>query len=260
MKVLRLKVVAGKNAAALQQHILQTGAGQGIEPGFEIVPVQFLQKAAHSALLQFLQNGGGLGAHGIRSQSVEELVQRQRLRALVKALCQPLDQIRFVPGRNPPQVRILPADALHGIGYVENVAQPGAFRALVDEGNAPRSGLDHPVEAAVPQGEGSAGRGLRLLGVNQELILEGVAVHPTGGVQIEHPRLGRLGHILCNLLGEVVDLLIGFCQFLTSFSWGGKTRPNGQFGVLISKERRKSGSFPVPAESSCGAGIESRRG
>ena len=148
---------------------------------------------------------------------MEKFIQQQVFRVLVKALCQPLHQQILPHCRDFPEIRILPADALHGIGYVENVAQPGALRALVDEGNAPRSCLDHPVEAAVPQGEGSAGRGLRLLGVNQELILKAVTVHPAGGIQIEHPRLRGLRHILCDLLGEVVYLLIGFCQFITSF-------------------------------------------
>ncbi|MBQ8935921.1 MAG: hypothetical protein IJ049_05985, partial [Oscillospiraceae bacterium] len=211
-KILRRKVVSGVKPTASQQHIFQAGVHGIAEPDGQIALVQTLQKAAVRLLHQLRHGIVHLVYRGVDGEGVEQIVQCQILRLRLKAVCDPLNDIMLRSRGNAPEFRrsaVRPAD---GVAYVKDVFQSGALSTGVNEGNAPCTTHDSPVKSALPQLIGGAGSSLRLLGVDEHLLLKRVTIHSGCGIQIEHPRLRGLGDARDGFQRQFLYFLIGFRQ------------------------------------------------
>ncbi|WP_415535890.1 hypothetical protein [Dehalobacter sp. 4CP] len=70
-----------------------------------------------------------------------------------------------------------------GIRHVKHIAQVGAAPAVVDKGDALGALVHPPAQFLVPYLNRSAGGRIGTLGVNQQLVLEGVLVVPSRRLQ-----------------------------------------------------------------------------
>ena len=102
-----------------------------------------------------------------------------------------------------PKIRaagLLPAA---GIGYVEHILDFRIVAAGVDERDALAPAPDIAPHGLVPEIVVRAGRGLRALGVDHELLMVGVLVKPRRRGEKAGPRLQAAGELLGCLIGHL---------------------------------------------------------
>jgi hypothetical protein len=65
-----------------------------------------------------------------------------------------------------------------GIGHIKHIAQPGRGLAIIQQGYAFGTSLDIAVILLIPFVIGSAGSGIRALGMDGQLVLETIGIEP----------------------------------------------------------------------------------
>ena len=89
------------------------------------------------------------------------------------------------------------------VGHVEYIPKPGTVAAGVDQGDPPAPAPHIAVHGVVPKLVVRAGRGLRPLGVDHQLLVIGVLIQSCGGGEKTRPRLQAAGDLLCGLVGQL---------------------------------------------------------
>ena len=202
-KVLVLQIVAGVQAAAGQDGVLDAGGQEIFIAHLQIEIVQFFQEAVPRVIAQVLQLlpvGPAYGASDLLHEYPANIV-------LLRGTILPVQRFRNSAGflrRHLPQIRLArPTDGA-GVGYVKDILQLGlAPLVLPNEGNALGPGLHPPPHSVVPQLHAGAGRSVRALGVDQELVAERIFIEPACGAQIPLPAVhiprDGLGGVACQL-------------------------------------------------------------
>ena len=139
-----------------------------------------------------------------------------------------------------PKVRAAGVFSAAGVGHFEYISQPGIIAGGVDQSNATGAAPHIPAHSIVPQVIFRAGRCLRALGKDHQLLVVGVLIQPRSGGQKGRPLLVAAGDLLrrvvCHLRVE-----LQFSRHLCPPSQSPGTNPASQ------KPRRSS----VPAWKWC---------
>ena len=138
---------------------------EGTVNGADDVPLILIPIFSRQLLGDLLQ----LGGEAIRTGSVKAALQRRSYHVLVFRLILP--EVRVQPG-------LIPAD---GIRDIEHIAQDGPALAAVNEGNALGAAPDVPAHPLVPEVPLRAGGGFGPLGVDHQLLREGVFIETASG-------------------------------------------------------------------------------
>ena len=93
-----------------------------------------------------------------------------------------------------PEMHVLPAAPGLRISHVEHIFEAHAPAGLIQQDNAFRAALD-PAFELVPDRDRGAGRGVRVLGVNEDLIVRAVFIHPRGGGKKRRPFFRICGNV-----------------------------------------------------------------
>ncbi len=172
-KVLVLQIAAGVQAAAGQECILDTGSQDIPKADLQVEVVQLLQQAVRRIIAQVLQMvpiGLAHSPFGLLHECPAEV---SRLRGAV----QPVQGLGdggavFLP--QFPQVGRPRSLHRAGILHIKDIFQARPAAVLADQGNALGERLYPPPHGPVPQLHTGTGGGVRALGVNEELVIEGV--------------------------------------------------------------------------------------
>ena len=184
-KIFILQVTGRVQAAAFEKSILDAGGQKVLESYFQIEVVQLLQKTARRIAGQIIQM---LPVDLVDSGAV---FLPQRLHD---------GSVMFLP--QLPQYGRFASPDRTGIRHIKDVLQPGpAAAVLADEGDSYRPGPDPPPHPLIPQLHTGAGRGIRPLGVDQQLVIEWVFMETRSGVQILLPA----GRIPRNGMGGLIS-------------------------------------------------------
>ena len=180
-KVLVLQILAGVQAAAGQDRILDAGGQEVFIAHFQIEVVQFLQKTAPCVIAQVLQIVPVGPAHSVFSLFHELPADVCFLAGAVLTL----QCLRHSAGfffRQLPQIRLTrPTDGA-GVSYVKDIFQARpSTRTSPNEGDPLGAGLYPPPHGVVPQLHAGAGGGVRALGVDQKLLIKTVFIEAAGG-------------------------------------------------------------------------------
>lgn len=185
-KVLVLQIVAGVQAAAGQDGVLDAGRQEVPIAHFQIEVVQFLQQTALRVVPQVLQVIPVDLAHGAAGLLHELPADARFLAGTVL----PLQRRRHSPGFfscHFPQVgRPCPTNRA-GVGHVTNIFQVGPSGALPNKRDTLGAGLHPPPHRVVPQLHAGAGGGVRALSVEKELVIEGIFEQAGRSTQIVFP-------------------------------------------------------------------------
>ncbi|WP_202621041.1 hypothetical protein [Pseudoflavonifractor sp. 524-17] len=175
-----LQILAGVQAAAGEDGILDAGGERPPEADLQIEFIQLLQQTAPHVIAQVRQivpvnpvrNAVGL---------LHELPAKVRFRCgAVPALQRRPNRAIFLRRQFPQVGRPRPPHRA-GVGHIEDVLQMRPSAAvLFDESNALGPGLHPPPHGLVPQLHTGAGGGVRPLGVDQELVVKGIFIEPGG--------------------------------------------------------------------------------
>ena len=109
-------------------------------------------------------------------------------------------QVRFFQRPQPGRTALPPGA---GVGDVKDIPQRRAASAVVHKGNSPRTAFDVPPHAAVPEIICCAGRGVRPLGVDHELIQVRILIEPGGGLQKSRPSAEAAGQLHRRMVGHL---------------------------------------------------------
>ena len=93
-----------------------------------------------------------------------------------------------------PKPHVLSAAPGPRVRYVEHVFQAYAPAGLIQQGDPLGATLD-PAFELVPDGDRGAGRGIRVLGMNEKLIIHAVFIHSRGGGEKRRPFFRICGNI-----------------------------------------------------------------
>ncbi|MFT9057201.1 MAG: hypothetical protein ABF449_11430 [Ethanoligenens sp.] len=93
-----------------------------------------------------------------------------------------------------PEPHVFPAAPGLRVRHVEHIFQAGSVPALIQKGD-PFCAALYPAFEPVPHGNGGAGRGVRALGVDEDLIVHAVFIHLRGGIQKRHPVFRAFGYL-----------------------------------------------------------------
>ena len=104
-----------------------------------------------------------------------------------------------------------------GIRYVKDVAEPGPASAGINQGNTVCAPVDPAAHLLIPEGQLRAGRRVRALAVNQELVGKTVLVDAGGGIEILPPRATAGGQVGSKSIGQADDRLQRGCHKGTPF-------------------------------------------
>ncbi|RKJ77925.1 hypothetical protein D7X33_10900 [Butyricicoccus sp. 1XD8-22] len=179
-KVLIFQIVAGVQAAASQEGVLDAGGQKVFIAHFQIEVIQFLQKAVPYVIAQVLQVVPVNLAHGAfrllheRPANVTflrgSILPFQRLRNSAGFFCRHFPQVGYFRPTNGPGVR-----------YVIDIPQFGlAPRVFCNQGNPRGPGLDPAAHGIVPQLHLRTGGSVRALRVDQQLLIKTVFIEPGG--------------------------------------------------------------------------------
>ena len=106
-----------------------------------------------------------------------------------------------------PKERTARVLAAARVGYIEYIFQPGIVAAGVDQRDAPGTTPHIAAHLLVPQLIVSAGRRVRTLGVDHQLLMVGILIQPRSGGQKGRPLLVASGDLLrcvvCHLRVEL---------------------------------------------------------
>ena len=87
-----------------------------------------------------------------------------------------------------------------GVGNVKYILDLRAISGGVQQRNAVAAALDIAAHGVVPEIVVCAGCGVRPLGVDQKLLMEGILVQPGSGFEKARPRRYIPSELLCGLL------------------------------------------------------------
>ena len=166
LKVLRLQIVHGVQAAPPQEGILDAGGEDASETHLQIQSVQFLQQTVPRVIPQVSQIVPVDLIHRLLRVIHQLCADLRAVRGAVSPL-QRRRHILMVPLPQLPQVGHFRAPDRPGVRHVKDVFQPRlAALILADERDALGTGLDLPAHPLVPQVKAGAGCGIRALGVD----------------------------------------------------------------------------------------------
>ncbi|ASB41314.1 hypothetical protein ADH66_11990 [Acutalibacter muris] len=114
-----------------------------------------------------------------------------------------------------PQVGAAAPFPLHGVGNIEHISNPTAVLPDVKQGDTRGAPTHPPAHALFPHVVTGAGRGLRALGVDEDLLVVRVFVEPGGGFQEVCPLRKTAGKLTG---GALRQLCKGLCFFVHSIS------------------------------------------
>ena len=173
-KVLVLQILAGVQAAAGQEGVLDAGGQKVFIAYFQIEVVQFLQKAVPHVIAQVLQVVPVNLAHG----AFRLLHERPANVTFLRGSILPFQRLRNSAGffrRHFPQVGCFRPTNGPGVRYVIDIPQFGlAPRVFCNQGNPRGPGLDPAAHGIVPQLHLRTGGSVRALRVDQQLLIKTV--------------------------------------------------------------------------------------
>ena len=173
-KILVLQVVSRVQAAAGQEGVLDAGGEDIPKADFQVKVVQLLQQTVRRIIAQVLQMVPIGFVHGALGLLHERPAEVPLLRRAVLPV-QSLDDSGVMIFPQLPQVGRPRPPNRAGVGYVKDIIQAGPAAAiLMNERDALRTRLHPPPHGIVPQLHAGAVGGIRALGVEQELVVEGV--------------------------------------------------------------------------------------
>lgn len=111
-----------------------------------------------------------------------------------------------------PKVRTAGVFPAAGVGYIKHVADFCLVSTGVNERDSPAAPADVTPHGPVPEVIFGAGRGVRPLGIDQELLMIGVLVQPSGGGEKGRPLLQAPGELPSSILREPGVLLCLICH------------------------------------------------
>jgi len=199
-KILVLQVVAGVQTAAGQKGVLDAGGQYIPETHLQVEAVQLLQQTVPHVVGQV----GELVPVDLTHRPRRQLHELFTDTAVLGGAVLPL-QCRHNSGvvlrLHLPQVGRPRAPNRTGVRHIKNVLQMGPSAAVfTDQGDALRTGFHPAPHSVVPQFHAGTGRGVRALGMEQELVIERIFVEPATGVQVPFPTV----HASCDFVGGVV--------------------------------------------------------
>jgi hypothetical protein len=180
-KVLILQILAGVQAAAGQDGVLDAGGQEVFIAHLQIEIVQFLQKAVPCVIAQVLQVvpvGSAYGAADLLHKHPTNIM--FLCGAVLPFQCR-RNRAGFLC-RHFPQMQLTRPTDRAGVGYVKDILQLGlAPLVLPNEGDALGAGFHPPPHGFIPQLHAGAGGGIRALGVDQKLFIKTVFIEMACG-------------------------------------------------------------------------------
>lgn len=175
-----------------QQHIGDTVDQGEVQASFQIITIQILQKTARLGFFQGSYIVLQIICDSVIGDVHKEPGKIQIIRHFTEAVFQCLSNSVLVRVRHLPKIDLATLTTI-GIGNIEHIAQLVGNIPVNQQSNALGAFVD-PSAKFVPHLDFRTGCGIRLLGVDQKLLLKAVLVVICGSVQERHEPFGVGGY------------------------------------------------------------------
>lgn len=145
---------------------------------FQPGTVHFMLQAVHGVIQVFV-------GHQLR-QLTKGIFEGLRFVQTV-GLRQMIDDQPVVPAGHLPDIRFFALEYSMGIADVEHIAELCRLHSVVDQRDALCAAIDPAVHLLVPDFKGCAGRSIRALRVDQQLVGKVISVHAGSRIEKFHP-------------------------------------------------------------------------
>lgn len=193
------KIVVCPQAEAGQQHIGHADLQRVPVERLQIEVIQFLQQAVLAAVAEILQVVCDVVCHGIVAGGAHGVRKIFFFGQVAEGGFQRFDDLRFESRMHRPDGQWTGKAGRMGIGYIKIELQT-VLTVITKYGDALGPAIDPAAKLTIPALHLKDRRGVRALGVDQKLLIEGAFVVIAGGAEKARPALIAAGDALHGLV------------------------------------------------------------
>ncbi|MCM3494596.1 hypothetical protein NST08_04520 [Paenibacillus sp. FSL K6-1566] len=219
-QILGADVRCGIESATDHRHVSDGRFGSLLEQQLHMRNIQVLQQTVLPLFHQLRHIIGAVVIHRIPRSSEQRGRQIRTPFALVRRaerIFQRFDHMSRIADLQPPKRHLRLASAL-GIRYVKHMAQAQVVAPIFDQGNPFCAALHPAIQPLVPNFNRRAGRRVRTLCVDQQLILKRIFIVPGRRPQKIRPAVRLIRHRASRAGSQFDDALQLGCHESTSLT------------------------------------------